>query len=112
MPGFEYKDICYTTTAQAADAFFAAQTPFYQSANGDLTQFKHIPVDGLWKLHKSTTDTLGNTTTQYLVDAQYPTFRSCELQNDATANFMDGMTMGWGVAAAMIAVYVIRRPYR
>lgn len=29
-----------------------------------------------------------------------------------TASFQDGMTLGWGVAAAMIVVYVIRRVHR
>lgn len=37
-----------------------------------------------------------------------PTFPTC----DTTAGFYDGLELGWAVAAAMIIVYVIRRPYR
>lgn len=37
--------------------------------------------------------------------AQYP---AC----DTTETFTDGMALGWAVAAAMVVVYVIRRPYR
>jgi hypothetical protein len=42
------------------------------------------------------------------VAAPVPTFSTC----DTTEGFFDGMTLGWGVAAVMVAVYVIRRPYR
>lgn len=53
-------------------------------------------------------DTYQNGTLISSVAAPVPTFSNC----DTTANFFDGMTLGWGVAAVMVAVYVIRRPYR
>lgn len=42
------------------------------------------------------------------VPAPTPTFADC----DTTQTFFDGMQLGWAVAAAMVVVYVIRRPYR
>lgn len=37
-----------------------------------------------------------------------PIFPTC----DTTEGFFDGMQLGWAVASVMIAVYVIRRPFR
>lgn len=55
-----------------------------------------------------TQDTYQNGTLISSVPAPSPSFASC----DTTQTFFDGMQLGWAVAAAMVMVYVIRRPYR
>jgi len=89
---------CYNTSAEAVDAFYSASAPVLSSGSTSyLTEF--VKESGAWKL-KQWTITASSTTLRYSRDAPIPTFPAC----DPTEKFFDGMTLGWGIAAAMIAV--------
>lgn len=107
--GYEFKDVCYASQNAAQDAFFSSYPPMI--TNTETIQY--ILQGGVWMISKTTWDSLGNATANYLVaPALVPQFRTCDNPNDATERFLDGMTLGWGVATAMIVVYLIRRLHR
>lgn len=98
---------CFASQDAAADAFYSsaapAQTP---GATTYLSEF--VKVSGAWKLRRYQVDSSG--AVAVLSDATLPatSFPVC----DPAESFKDGMTVGWGVVAAMVlawCVVVVRR---
>lgn len=111
--GYEYKGTCYGSEAQASDAYYSTYAPSSLLVSNDLIQFQFVPVNGIWKLQKLTTDSTGNQSTNFLTDiTNPPTFRTCDYVNDPSQQFKDGMDLGWYTVGVMVAVWCIRRIYR
>lgn len=93
---------CHNTPAEAVDAFYSAASPSLVSGSTSyLTEF--VKESGAWKVKQWTISSTGVTTLRYTQNAPIPTFPAC----DPTEKFFDGMAMGWGIAAAMIAVSAV-----
>jgi len=93
---------CLNTPAEAVDAYYSAALPSLTSGSTSyLSEF--VKEAGLWKVKHWTISSTGATTLRYTQDAPVPTFPVC----DPTEKFFDGMAMGWGIAAAMIAVSAV-----
>lgn len=83
--------------AASTDAYFSTITPV--TTPGDVTYFSQASKDaGVWYL-KTYADGSIVTTSPLIA----PAFASC----DTTANFFDGLALGWAVVAAMVAAYAV-----
>jgi hypothetical protein len=63
-----------------------------------------IKVGSLWKIQRYSINSSGTITTLTASNAPVITFPSC----DPTVNFMDGITVGWGIAAAIVVAFAFR----
>lgn len=116
MPGYSLGNTCFATLEEAHDAYFQALPPSI-TPHGTYTNnsFKFIHFDkvaGVWQLSHDTYSATGVLTPAWSVAAQLPVLEVCTTPNTPAERFSDGMLLGWGVAGAMIVVYVIRRVFR
>lgn len=99
MTGAVLGSKCYNTPAEAVDAFYSGAAPVLTSGSTSyLTEF--VKESGLWKVKQWTISSTGVTTLRYTQNAPVPTFPAC----DPSEKFFDGVTIGWGIATAMILV--------
>ena len=101
--GAQFSNRCYSTNAEAVDAFFLSQGPSY-TAGGTSYQSWFEKVSGIWQIKRQSIASNGTITTLTSSNATQPTFPACS----EAQPFLDGMTIGWGVAAAMCAAFSIR----
>lgn len=93
---------CFADVGEATDAYYSAVSP--AQTPGAVTYLSEfIKTSGGWVLRRYQVGSDGSVGT--LSDASLPamTFPSC----DPRAAFFDGMTMGWGVVAAMAAAWAV-----
>ncbi len=107
MDGALLGRMCYASQQAAADAYFSGAAPS-QTPGGTSYLSTFVKDAGVWKLRRFQVSSTGDVAT--LSDAVVPTmvFPVC----DPLENFKDGMTIGWGVVAAMVlawGVAVMRR---
>ena len=101
--GALFNQTCYATNAEAADAFFLAQGPFYTAGSTSyLGWFEKNATT--WQIKRQSISSSGTVTTLTASNATVPTFPACT----QSQNFTDGMTLGWGVAAAMVAAFGVK----
>lgn len=99
---------CYASQDAAADAYYSGAAPG-QTPGGSASYLSVFVKDaGVWKLRRYSVSGSGEVSTY--TDAVLPAmvFPSC----DPLENFKDGMTVGWGVVAAMVLAWgvgVLRR---
>lgn len=101
--GYLFNRYCYPTSAQAADAYFSGSGPFHVPGATSYQSW-YSKSAGNWILQRITISSTGSSTTLNSVAMVTPTFASC----DTSAVFLDGMTLGWGVAAAMVAAFAVK----
>lgn len=83
--------------ATSADAFFSTIAP--ATTPGLVTYYSQASKEsGVWYLKTYANGTLVTTS-----PLTAPAFASC----DTTANFFDGLALGWAVVAAMVAAYAV-----
>jgi len=90
---------CFSTQSDALDSYYSvvapAQTP---GSTSYVNEFQKIA--GVWNIRGFSVSSTGVWTTLYTTAAPVPTFPAC----DPTVDFFDGVSLGWGVAAALVAV--------
>jgi hypothetical protein len=93
---------CFVSADDATDAYYSAVAPA-QTAGAVTYLSEFVKGSGGWVLRRYQVGSDGSIGT--LADAQVPamSFPSC----DPRAAFFDGMTMGWGVVAAMAAAWAV-----
>jgi hypothetical protein len=131
VSGFQVGSNCFATSAQANAAYYST-APSFLSGSGTFVQF--VQYGGPWAVQ--TCNNAGACSAPYLIDRFFaavpdcdpalPPFNSSSIASslstiasavvpsstDTVIAFNDGVTMGWGVGAAMIAVFaamLIRR---
>lgn len=112
MAGYFESGICYAEQQQAIDAHFQSIQPIFLNST---TSIKHEYIkqpNQSWNLVKTSYSSTGVATQNYSISAGTPLFSSCEIPNDSTTNFLNGMELGWAVATVMVIVFCIRRTYR
>jgi len=96
-------DRCFSTNADAADYFFSKKDPsFTAGATSYVSWFEKVGT--VWQIERQSIASTGVITNLTSSTATVPTFPSCNVMD----NFTDGLVLGWGVAAAMIAVYAVK----
>lgn len=93
---------CFADVGMATDAYYSAVAP--SQTPGAVTYLSEfVKTTGGWVLRRYQVGSDGSVGT--LTDASLPSlsFPACDPQE----SFKDGMTMGWGVVAAMVASWAL-----
>lgn len=96
--------VCFNNNAEAADAFFSGAGPFYTAGATSYLGYFEKTVGGVWQIKRQSIASNGTITNLTASNATMPTFPTCQPLD----NFSDGMLLGWGVAAAMLAAYAVK----
>lgn len=95
---------CYATQAAADAATFSAIGPTYSvGAVTYETKFAWDALASAWKQRATSIDTNGTSTLLWERSASVVTARC-----DPSADFLDGMALGWAIVGAVIAVAMIK----
>lgn len=101
--GYLYQDQCYSTLAAATSAHWSSNPVFMTS--GTTSYISDVSWSGTaWVINKYTLSSTGVLTLNSTTTAPALSFETC----DTMDNFNDGLLLGWGVAAAMVAVFAIK----
>ncbi len=101
--GYLFSDTCYPTLAAATSAHWSV-TPT-DITPGSTSYISDVSWSGsTWVIKKYTLASNGTLTLNSTTTAPTLAFETC----DTMAKFSDGMALGWGVVAAMAAVWGIR----
>lgn len=94
------RDKCYPSQADAVDALFSGKDPSYTAgATSYLSWFEK--VGSTWTIKRQSVASDGSVTNLSSTNATIPVFPAC----DEIANFNDGVTVGWGIASAMVLAW-------
>jgi hypothetical protein len=94
---------CYATTSDAADNHFSGAGPAFTAGSTSYQQW-YEKVAGVWVIKRQSIASNGSITNLANSNATIPVFAPC----DENQNFFDGLTLGWGVAAAMVAAFAVK----
>lgn len=103
-------DRCYSSPVEAVDAYYSGMAPA-QTPGSTTYVLEYVKTGAVWYAKQYSVSSTGVWTTRSTTAAPVPTFPAC----DPSEKFLDGVTMGWGVASAMVmvaAVMVARRGIR
>ena len=102
--GYLYQSQCFPTFLAATDAYWShAPVSVLSGPTSYMDMILWSPALG-WVLNKYTIYSGG--TSQWKSSTSLPvlTFSSC----DQSVTYFDGMQLGWGVAAAMVAAFGVK----
>lgn len=101
--GFLYQSQCFNTLADATAAHWSEQPAFMTA--GSTSYITDVVWSGsLWQVKKYTLSSAGALTLNSTTSLPAVTFPTCE----TAETFNDGMSLGWGVAAAIVAAWVVK----
>lgn len=101
--GYLYNSICYVSLAQATAARWSDVKPGITA--GSTSYLTDVQFSGtVWQIKRYTLSSTGTLTLNTTTTAPTLAFPSC----DTAQNFNDGMLLGWGVAAAMVAAFSVK----
>jgi hypothetical protein len=101
--GFLHQNVCYASLAEATAAHWSANPVFITP--GTTSYISDTVWSGTaWVIKKYTLSSAGALTLNSTTTAPTLAFPTCETGQE----FLDGMTVGWGVAAAVIGAWVIK----
>lgn len=98
--GYLVQGVCYASQSDAADAYFSA-VPVALTAGPVTYRSYYEKVSGAWRLKTVALDSASVTTDVSNAVVVVPGFPSC----DPTANYFDGLAVGWSVVALMVAAW-------
>lgn len=101
--GFLHQSQCFNTLADATAAHWSMNPAFITA--GSTSYMADVVFSGtVWQLKQYTLTSAGVLTNVSTTSLPALTFPTCETGQ----NFTDGMSLGWGVAAAIVAAWVIK----
>lgn len=106
--GALFQEHCYATQAEATDAFFTSVGPQYEMTSGSSQVFYYAKYTTAWYV---CTESVVTTGTPTCTTASAPTFPYCDeavMNPSPSAQFADGVTVGWGIVTAMVLAYSVR----
>lgn len=89
--------------ALVKDFFFGQVSPVVTQDSNYIYAVLPVNVEGAWYWRSRTTLKVNGTSTNVDVPAGPALLGGC----DTSEEFVDGLTMGWGVVVAMAAVYAV-----
>lgn len=100
--GYIVNEQCLPDAATAQDAFFSAMPPTV-TAGSTSYEVRYTKSGAVWYQQGYAISNKGVYTLSYSVPATAPAFAAC----DPAAHYLDGITIGWGIAAAMVAAKAV-----
>lgn len=101
--GFLHHSICYPTLSEATAAHWSVNPAFITP--GSTSYVADVVWSGTaWVLKIYTLSSTGTLTLNSTTNAPTLAFPTCETGQE----FLDGMAVGWGVAAAIVAAWVVK----
>jgi hypothetical protein len=104
--GSRVNDTCYKTDLEAQDAYYSAAALAHAPATTSTLQM-FAWSGSAWRVKQYSISSAGAVTLKWDAPAPALTFPACTVEDDAATQFADGMTLGWGVAAAMVAAWAV-----
>jgi len=107
LTGAIFGEKCFESQAVALDAYYSQVAPA-QSPGTTSYVNEFVKTGSTWQIKQYSVSESGVWTARSTTNAPVVTFPEC----DPTASFTDGMTIGWGIAAAMVmasALVVMKR---
>lgn len=101
--GFLHQNVCHATL-EAATAAHWSMNPVFITAGSTSYIADTVWSGTAWVIKKYTLSSAGALTLNSTTNAPSLSFPTCETGQE----FLDGMQIGWGVAAAIIAAWVIK----
>lgn len=89
LTGFLQLNTCYSTAADATNAYFSAMPPLITASGTSTVRTEYVQVTGVWNLKKTTTTNAGVSTSLQWPVTPLPTFPAC----DPMLGFTDGLAM-------------------
>ena len=102
LTGAIYGQKCYPSNGEALDAYYSQVAPA-QTAGTTTYVLEYVKNAGVWQQKSYSISSTGVWTTRSTTNAPVITFPVC----DPSQSFMDGITIGWGIAAAMVMASAI-----
>lgn len=99
MTGAIYGQKCFNTPDLAVDAYYSNVAPA-QTPGATTYVIEFVKTGAVWYQKSYSVSSTGVWTTRSTTAAPVPTFPAC----DPSEKFLDGVTIGWGIGSAMIAV--------
>lgn len=98
--GYLFQNVCYPSLSDATAAKWQSQPSGITA--GTTSYLTNLEFSGTaWQIKRYTLSSSGTLTLNTTTLAPSLTFPTC----DTFTNFNDGLTLGWGVVAAMAAAY-------
>lgn len=90
---------CFQSQSEAVDSYYSMVAPS-QTPGSPSYVMQFSKAGAVWYQNSFSVSSGGAWTTLSSSIAPVPTFPAC----DPSENFLDGVTIGWGIASAMILV--------
>lgn len=101
--GYRVGERCFATNTDAADFWFSGKDPSYTAGETSyVSWFERVGT--VWQIKRQSISSTGAITNLASANATVPTFSAC----DVSEQFMDGFTIGWAIAGAMVAAYAVK----
>ena len=100
--GSLFQTKCYSSNSEAADVYYSSQ-PIVVVPGETMYMAQYSKVGTNWNVAQYTKTGTSNWTLQSTKPVPFPAFPEC----NPSESFNDGMVIGWGIAAAMIAVWSV-----
>lgn len=94
---------CFNSQAEGLDYFYSNAAPAY-TAGATSYASQYVKTAGVWKINRQSISSTGVITNLTASNAPVLTFPSC----DPSGQYMDGIAVGWGIAAAVIAAVAFK----
>jgi len=107
--GFSSGSGCYVSASEAIDAHYSAVNPVLAAvSNSVVLRQKPVKTGSSWFIQTDIINpTNGAWTDKGQVLASTNVIGSCTTFNSNSSNFTDGVLLGWGILAAMVAAWSI-----
>lgn len=104
--GAQFLSTCYETTAEAEAEYYQSQSQQWQ-VDGSPVVVKHYWNGSAWRIHRVDYNTSGVRSVGWDQAAEVVQFPYCA-QSETTAQFTDGVLLGWGVVTCMAIAWGFR----
>ena len=109
--GYLSEGVCWASVMEATDAHFQSIPPSSLTVSTTTITYLHSYIkqaNGTWNFVKQSYSSTGSPTLNYSVAMPTLNFYACTLPNSPSESFSDGLILGWGIVAAMVAAWAVK----
>lgn len=106
--GYRVGSTCYATEVEGVDAFFSGVVPVFDASSNPFAYTRWSKSTGVWAVDHFHVSNAGVMTLQWTAAIPPKELGVCDMPNDPTTMFTDGMLLGWGVVLAMVLAWGVK----